>query len=90
MMIQNPDRPVPKPIVVFCDAHHMLQKAYSDTSSCGDACRDLLSLPILPNFADMAKYNTVTVHRQPRHDQYLWERINIRELEVSLATHPEF
>jgi hypothetical protein len=90
MMIQNPDRPVPKPIVVFCDTRHMLQKAYSDTSSRGDACRDLPLLPILPNFADMAKYNTVTVHWQPQHDQYLWERINIWELEVSLATHPEF
>jgi hypothetical protein len=81
---QNPDRAVRSPLFFFA-TRDLVAKV-----DVGDACQALPSLPILPNFADMAKYNTVTVHRQPRHDQYLWERINIRELEVSLATHPEF
>ena len=36
------------------------------------------------------KCNAVTVHRQPRHGQYHWERINIRELDVYLRTHLVF
>ena len=81
---QNPDRAVPKPVVFFA-TRDLVAKV-----DVGDVCRAMPWLLILPNFAEMAECNTVTVHRQPRHGQYLWERINIRELEVSLATHPEF
>ena len=55
----------------------------------GDVCQAMPWPPILPNFPDMTECNTVTVCRQPRHGQYLWKRINIWELEVSLGIHSE-
>jgi hypothetical protein len=55
----------------------------------GDACR-VPSYAVAANFAEVCRYDTVTVGRQPRHSQYLWERINVRELEVSWGTHPKF
>ena len=89
-MIQNPDRHFLKPIVVFLRHVTRVANSYSNTSSRDGACRALPWLLILLNFAEMAECNTVTVHWQPWHGQYLGECINIRELEVSLGTHPEF
>ena len=54
----------------------------------GDACH-MLSYAMAANFAEVCQYDTVTVGQQPRHSQYLWECINIRELEVSWGTHPK-